>query len=117
MGFYHQGVAYDETLAGRVRASLRDSGIAEIAEKKMFGGLVFMTGGHMTVGVYGDGLIARVGAEGLAEAVAEPGVGPFEMGGRPMRGIVLIPGAALDAAALERWIARARRHVAALPPK
>ena len=27
----------------------------------MFGGLVFMTGDHLTVGVYGDGLIAGSG--------------------------------------------------------
>lgn len=41
MGFYHRGMAYDEVLAGRVRASLRDT---ETTEKKMFGGLAFRTG-------------------------------------------------------------------------
>jgi hypothetical protein len=40
----------------------------------MFGGLAFMAQGHLTVGVYGDGLIARIGAEGMDAAVAEPGV-------------------------------------------
>jgi hypothetical protein len=46
-------MAYDETLAERIRGELRD--VAGITEKKMFGGLVFMTGGHLAVGVYGDG--------------------------------------------------------------
>jgi hypothetical protein len=110
-------MAYDEVLAGRVRDSLRDTETTETTEKKMFGGLVFMTGGHMTVGVYGDGLIARIGAEGMAAAVAEPGVRPFDMTGRPMRGIVVVAAEALDDPALEGWIARARRHVASLPPK
>jgi hypothetical protein len=76
-----------------------------------------MTGGYLTVGVYGDGLIARIGAEDLAAAVAEPGVRPFEMAGRSMRGIVLVPAVALDDPGLNSWIARARRHAAALPPR
>jgi hypothetical protein len=56
-GSYHPGMAYDEELAGRVRDCLRE--VAGIGEKKMFGGLAFLTHGHLTVGVYGDGLIAR----------------------------------------------------------
>jgi hypothetical protein len=114
VGFYHRGMAYDEMLAGRVRDSLCDT---ETTEIKMFGGLAFMTGGHMTVGVYGDGLIARIGAEGMAAAVAEPRVRPFDMTGRPMRGIVIVPAETLDDTELDRWIARARSHVASLPPK
>ena len=106
-------MAYDEALAGRVRTSLSGTGAVE---KKMFGGLVFMTSGHLTVGVYGDGLIARVGAEGMAEAVTEPGVRPFQMGARAMRGIVLVPAEDLDDGTLQSWIDRARRHVTSLPP-
>ncbi len=108
-------MAYDEALAARVRTCLR--AVAGITEKKMFGGLAFMTGGHLTVGVYGDGLIARIGAEHMDAAVAEPGVRPFDMTGRPMRGIVVVAAEALDDTALDHWIARARRHVASLPPK
>jgi hypothetical protein len=48
----------------------------------MFGGLAFLTGGHLTVGVYGDGLIARIGARDMDAATAEPGVRPFDMTGR-----------------------------------
>src|SRR6266566_829885 len=113
-GFYHRSMAYDEALAGRVRTSLSGTGAVE---KKMFGGLVFMTSGHLTVGVYGDGLIARVGARDMDAATAEPGVRPFDMTGRPMRGIVVIDSAVLDDKALDRWIGQARSYVAGLPPE
>jgi len=108
-------MAFDELLADRVRACLQR--VAGVSEKKMFGGLAFMTGGHLTVGVYGDGLIARIGAQDMDAASAEPGVRPFDMTGRPMRGIVVIDNAALDDKALDRWIEQARSYVAGLPPK
>ena len=66
-GLYHPGMAYDELLAGRVRTCFRQ--VAGASEKKMFGGLAFMTGGHLTVGVYEEGLIARIGAQDMAVAV------------------------------------------------
>ena len=108
-------MAFDELLADRVRTCLQR--VAGVSEKKMFGGLAFLTGGHLTVGVYGDGLIARIGAQDMDAATAEPGVRPFDMTGRPMRGIVVIDSAVLDDKALDRWIGQARRHVAGLPPK
>jgi TfoX N-terminal domain len=82
----------------------------------MFGGLAFMAGGHLTVGVLGGGLIVRIGAPDMDAATAEPGVRPFNMTGRPMRGIVVIDSAVLDKA-LDRWIGQARGYVAGLPPK
>jgi TfoX/Sxy family transcriptional regulator of competence genes len=110
-----QGMGFDELLADRVRASLQQ--VAGVSEKKMFGGLAFMTGGHLTVGVYGNGLIARIGAQDMDAATAGPGVRPFDMAGRPMRGIVVIDSAVLDDKALDRWIGQARSYVAGLPPK
>ena len=115
LAFYDPEMAYDESLAGRVRNRLEK--VPEATEKKMFGGVAFMTSGHLTVGVYGDGLIARIGVGNMAEAVAEPGVRPFDMTGRPMRGIVVVAGETLDDSALDGWISRARAYVAALPPK
>ncbi len=106
-------MAFDELLADQVRACLQQ--VAGVSEKKMFGGLAFMAGGHLTVGVYGDGLIARIGAQGMEAATAEPGVRPFDMTGRPMRGIVVIDSAVLDDKALDRWVGQARSYVAGLP--
>ena len=108
-------MAFDELLAARVRTCLQQ--VAGVSEKKMFGGLAFMTGGHLTVGVYGDGLIAGIGAPDMDAATAEPGVRPFDMTGRPMRGIVVIDSAVLDDNTLARWIGQARSYVAGLPPK
>jgi TfoX/Sxy family transcriptional regulator of competence genes len=64
-------MAFDELLADRVRTCLQQA--ADVSEKKMFGGLAFMTGGHLTVGVYDDGLIARIGAQDMDAATGQPG--------------------------------------------
>jgi len=50
-------------------------------------------------------------------ATTQPGVRPFDMTGRPMRGIVVIDRSTLDDQALDRWIAQARGYVAGLPPR
>jgi hypothetical protein len=108
-------MAYDEVLAGRIRDRLQDA--AGVTEKKMFGGLAFLTHGHLTVGVYGDDLIARIGPGGMTSALAEPGVRPFDMTGRASRGMIVVAGGSLDDLVLEHWIEQACGHVAALPPK
>jgi TfoX/Sxy family transcriptional regulator of competence genes len=108
-------MAYDEALAERVRD--RIGGVAGVTEKKMFGGIGFMTAGNMTVGVYGDGLIVRVDPAESETLTTHPGVGPFVMGGRSTRGFILVDGNGLDDAGLDGWIERARRFVATLPPK
>jgi TfoX/Sxy family transcriptional regulator of competence genes len=56
-----------------------------VTEKKMFGGLAFLTYGNMTVGVHGDELIARIEPEGTDAALAEPGVRRFDITGRAWR--------------------------------
>ena len=83
-GLYDRGMAFDELLADRVRICLQQA--AGVSEKKMSGGLAFLIGGHLTAGVYGEGLIARIGAQDMDAAAAEPGVRPFGMTSRPMRG-------------------------------
>jgi hypothetical protein len=56
--------------------------------------------------VYGDGLITRIGAQDMDAATTQPGVRPFDMTGRPMRGIVVIDRSVLDDQALDRWLRR-----------
>ena len=53
----------------------------------------------------------------LTPLAAEPGVRPFDITGRPMRGWILVAGEALDDDALDGWVERARTFVATLPPK
>jgi TfoX/Sxy family transcriptional regulator of competence genes len=109
-------MAYDAELAERVRD--RMVAVAGVSEKKMFGGLAFLTWGNMTVGVYGDGLLARI-EPGTADRMlaAEPAARPFDMGGRQMRGWVLVSAGALPEDELDRWIGLCRSYVATLPRK
>ena len=55
----HPRMAYDEDLANRVRELIAVE--AGLDEKKMFGGLAFLIGGNMAVGISGQGgLMVRV---------------------------------------------------------
>jgi TfoX N-terminal domain len=83
-------MAFDDALAERLRDRLRD--VAGVHEKKMFGGLAFLIDGNMTVGVHGDDLIARITPDDTPAALTEPGVRPFDITGRPMRGWILVAG-------------------------
>jgi hypothetical protein len=47
-------VAFDEGLAERVRGLVRDD--PDASERKMFGGLCFMTNGNMCVGIVSNEL-------------------------------------------------------------
>ena len=106
---------FDEALAERVRDRLAD--LPGVADKRMFGGLAFLTEGHLTVCVTGADLLVRVGKDAAGAALAEPGARKFDMTGRPMAGWVVVDGAFLDDDVLLAWIDRARAFVATLPPK
>jgi TfoX/Sxy family transcriptional regulator of competence genes len=109
-------MAYDETLADRVRALL--AGEQELEERKMFGGLAFMLGGHMCCGVIGDELIVRLGPEGADAALARKHVRPMDFTGRPMRSMVFVAGPAIrTAAALESWVRLGVAFARGLPPR
>jgi len=93
--------------------------VAGVSEKKMFGGIAFLTHGHMTVGIYGDGILARIEPGTMDQVLAtEPGTRPFDMGGRQMEGWILVAREELaDDDELDRWIGRCRSYVATLPAK
>jgi hypothetical protein len=109
-------MAYDERLAERARRQL--VALADIFEKRMFGGVGFLLCGNMACGVHGDRLIVRVGPEGYEAALAEPHVAPFDMTGRPMRGWVTVgpEGYAADAD-LRDWLQRGLEFASTLPAK
>lgn len=110
-------MAIDEALAGRVRDGL--SGTGGIEEKKMFGGIAWMLGGNMALGITGKGdLMVRVGADAHQDALRQPGARPMDFAGRPMVGMVFVgPTGIKNAADLRRWIDRALRFVTSLPAK
>jgi hypothetical protein len=109
-------VAYDEELADRVRTALADT--ADVAEITMFGGLCFTVREHMAVGVNKSGLLVRVAPEDSDAALREPGAGLMEMGGRSMKGFLVVgsKGTGSDAA-LRGWVDRGVTYASTLPPK
>jgi TfoX/Sxy family transcriptional regulator of competence genes len=109
-------MAYDEALAGRVRAALAAE--PDVAERRMFGGVAFMVRGHMCCGVVGEELMVRVGAAGHADALGRPHVRPMDFTGRPMTGMVYVGRDGLAAEAdLRGWVERGADHARSLPPK
>ncbi|MBE0642768.1 MAG: TfoX/Sxy family protein [Bacteroidetes bacterium] len=109
-------MAYDEGLAQRVREILQSE--KGIVEKKMFGGLAFMSHDYMFVGVLGDVLMARVGPEHHAHALTQPHVREMDFTGKPMKGYVYVdPAGCADDAVLAEWVSRCHRFVRSLPQK
>jgi hypothetical protein len=82
-------VAFDEQLAARVRRYFSARRLP-LEEKRMMGGLCFMVRGKMCVGVEADRLLARIGPDREAEALARTGCTPMDFTGRPMRGFVFV---------------------------
>ena len=110
-------MAYDEELADRLRTTLADHD--GVVEKQMFGGLAFLVGGHMAVGVSGQGgMMVRCDPDRTAELLEEPGATTFEMRGRAMSGWLRVDAAAVaDGAVLRHWVDVGVGHVETLPPK
>jgi TfoX/Sxy family transcriptional regulator of competence genes len=109
-------MAYDETLAHRVRHAL--SGQTGIAEKKMFGGLTFMLQGNMCCGVVGETLMLRVGPDKYEDALGQPHARPMDFSGKPMRGMVYVDPAGIETDAyLHTWVGRAVDFALSLPAK
>jgi hypothetical protein len=110
-------VAYDEDLAGRIRELIAAE--ADVTEQKMFGGLAFLIGGHMSVAASGQGdLLLRCDPEETDALVAKPHAGPFEMRGRVMDGWLRVSLEGVRTKReLERWVARGVSYARSLPPK
>jgi len=108
-------VAYDEDLAGRVRAVLPPA--EAVTERQMFGGLAFMLGGHMFCGVVKDTLMLRLGPDGAEHALGRAHVRPMDFTGRPMKGMVFVEFGGLQGTALRRWVDAAAEYARGLPPR
>jgi TfoX/Sxy family transcriptional regulator of competence genes len=108
-------MAYSEDLAERVRDILADR--TDVAEVRMFGGLVFMVNTHMACGIVKDDLMLRLGEDKVAEAQVR-GAKPMEMTGRPMKGMVIVAASEVAAEArLGQWVEEAVEVAVARSPK
>src|SRR5258708_19019740 len=86
-------MAYDEHLANRIREIIGAE--PDLVEKKMFGGLAFLIGGHMSVSASGQGgLLLRCDPAETDALSAKPGAAPFVMRGKAMDGWLRIDAAA-----------------------
>jgi TfoX/Sxy family transcriptional regulator of competence genes len=110
-------MAYDEALAGRIRDLIGND--PDVSEKSMFGGLAFMVGGNMAVGVSGQGgLMIRVDRAQTDVLLEEPHAEPFVMRGREARGWLRVAAeGVLTDEQLEAWVQRGVDHARSLPPK
>ena len=110
-------MAYDEQVAQRIRDLVQDD--LDVTEKRMFGGVAFLVGGHLAVGASSKGgLMLRVEPAQTEALLALPRAEPFEMRGKAMSGWlrVDIDGFA-DEAELGPWVERGLAYVRSLPPK
>lgn len=109
-------MAFDEGLAERVGQIL--SARDDVEERRMFGGLAFLVGGHMACGISGDDLMLRIGVEEAERALQRPEARPMDFTGRPMKGMVYVDGEALaEDPILARWVGLAVSFAERLPPK
>ena len=110
-------MAYDEDLANRIRELV--SAEPGVVEQKMFGGLAFLIGGHLSVSASGrGGILLRVPPEETESLLAKPHTRPFEMRGRTMDGWLLVESEGVKTKReLERWVKRGVAYARSLPPK
>ena len=110
-------MAYDEDLANRIRELIATE--RGLTEKKMFGGLAFLIGGNMSVGVSGKGgLMVRVDPAETDALVEKPHAQPFEMRGRPMQGWLRVDAEGVRTKRqLEPWGRRGVASARSLPPR
>lgn len=114
-------MAYDIELANRIRELLSQqpgSG-SNWDEKAMFGGLVFLIGGHMAVAVSRNGgLMVRVPPDETDRLLNRAHASPMVMAGREARGWLVV---AVDGVKTKRqldgWVTRGVGYARSLPPK
>jgi hypothetical protein len=110
-------MAYDEQLADRVREALE--GEPGLTEKRMFGGLAFLAGGHLAVAASGQGgLMVRCDEAQSDALTGRPGVTRVEMRGREMDGWLRIESDVVaEDDELRYWVDVGLARARTLPPK
>lgn len=82
-------MAFDETIAIRIRAQLKMFS-ESFEEKSMFGGLSFLYQGKMTVGIVKDELAVRILDSKMDDELKKKYVRPMDFTKRPMKEFVYI---------------------------
>lgn len=108
---------YDPELVERVREVI--AGRPGFDERRMFGGVAFLLHGHIAVAASGrGGLMVRVSRPDFESLVGHAHVEPMTMGGREMRGWLLVHDPGMKTARqLRGWVDRGIAFARDLPPK
>lgn len=109
-------MAFDEQLAQRIQLVLK--GRRGVTTKKMFGGIAFMVNGNMSVGIVGDELMLRVGAEKAEELLKLDHVKEMDFTGKPLKGFVYVEPEGFETdPELEKWVMCGVEYAKSLPKK
>ena len=110
-------MAYDEELAGRIRALIGDE--PAVTEQRMFGGLAFLIGGNMAIAASGQGgILVRADPHESDALVAASTARPMEMRGREMRGWLRVEADDVGTdAELSKWVDVGSAYARSLPVK
>jgi hypothetical protein len=110
-------VAYDETLAERIRALVAME--PGLTEKKMFGGLAFLIGGNMAIAASGQGgILVRVDPDQSDKLVTTTRADVAEMRGRLMPGWLRVrSGDVRTKPQLAKWVTLGTAFARSLPVK
>lgn len=109
-------MSYDTRLGERAKAILE--GQRGLVEKKMFGGLAYLSKGKMFAGGLNKDLVVRVGPDGHDAALKEPHIRPMDFTGKPMKGHIYVgPGGVRTDSQLRTWLSKGLAFVAGLPPR
>ncbi len=110
-------MGYDEDLAERIREMVADE--PDVTEMRMFGGLAFLIGGHMSVAASGQGgLMVRIEPEETDALLAKRHTRAFEMRGREMQGWLRVDLEGLRTKRqLAPWVSRGVAYARSLPAK
>jgi TfoX/Sxy family transcriptional regulator of competence genes len=108
-------MAYDEKLAERIRRLL--AGRRGVTERKMMGGLTFMTANGMFCSASGKGgLLVRVDPQSRDKFLGEDHAEPADISGRRMTGFIRVAAEGYRTeAALMKWVERGLAAAATRP--
>jgi TfoX/Sxy family transcriptional regulator of competence genes len=83
----------------------------DVEVKKMFGGLMYLYRGKMTIGIVGDELVARVPSRKMQDVLHEDAVRPMDFTGRTMKEFVFVEAPGFSGPGqLTRWVGLGLEH-------
>ncbi len=103
-------VALDELLAAKVKKY-------KMEKKKMFGGTCYLENDKMVCGIWKDSAIFRLSEAEGEKALKEKNALVFDITGRPMKGMVMVPKEKLNDENIGHWIELARENVKSIKKK